>query len=1387
MTLEMTNPTAGTTFRRMFARVNWEVVAYLVIFALAIFSRFVMLGDRVMSHDESLHTRYSYNLYADGDFTHTPLMHGPILFHMTALSYFLFGDSDFAARVYPAILGVLLVLSPLLFRRWLGRWGAVFASFLLLISPITLYYNRYIRHDTPSILFAVLMLWGIMMYTSGPVHLRRKAYWLYLIAAAMILNLGSKETAFIYIFIFGVFLFLYWLVRVLQQARDNPDKRDLSAGIAGKRVLYTGMLGVFLGGVAALGLYIAVTIVPIDRPLDTLSALEGSSLLLWLALIVLSVLFVVISTVVWVYRDRMKRIPWLDVIIVLLIAFMVATVLLVIEERSHHITGAATSVASLVVPDGDEAASPSNGVATIAWWPLIALWIAGLAVTLAMVLTRLGQQDTHRLWRWLDRFPEFDVIVVIGTLILPWATALIPFALMKPTSAAYLEIATNLPEFIYTAFISVQGVSTQEQVGQVVLALMVATPMLLISTVVGLAWNWRRWLVSAGIFYAIFVFFFTTIFTNSAGLGTGLVHSLGYWLEQQEVRRGNQPQYYYLLIQLPFYEFLPMIGGSLAMFTGTSLFWRWRRSLGEAHEEQAAIRYAIAEATQWDAAASEESPPATADLPATSAEDDLPGENDAGPVSEAIVETLEAERHPLAGADLPSLTEREVAVSARVDALSLLTGIPFLVLVSWWAILNLVFYSLAGEKMPWLTIHLTYPLILLTGWFLGRVLGKVDARRFFDRGWLYLLLVPLLLVTGLYVLSPIVLGGWPFQGLQQTDLERTFRWLAMVALTAGLLTIVFRLVRYTGLVQMGRIALLVVFGLLSVLTIRSAWMASYINYDLATEFLVYAHSGPAIKWVLDDIEDISLRTTGGHDLKFVYDDLSSWPYSWYFRNYPNAVFVGGNPTVQNTEGAAAVVVGAGNRGKVEPILADRYYRYDYVRMWWPMQDYFGLNAERVNNLLDFSPENTAASALRQGLFDIWWSRDYQAYGEATGKDFSLANWPVADRMHFYVRKDIASQIWPYGVGEGLDAVFYQEDTEVNLCSSNWLDTTAMQVIEAPDDSRLVRPLGMDLGPDGQLYVADEYGHRVAVFDENGVFVTAIGEEGGGPGQFQRPNSVRVGDDGRLYVADTWNYRVQILDSAGIPLAMWGQPAQQGYSALTEPDDGFWGPRDVTVDAAGNVHVSDTGNKRVRVYAPEGSTARWLYDIGSGGSGLGQLDEPAGLAIHPGDDRLFVADTWNRRVSTFLASGEFIDARSVPAWYDDLGNRPYMDLDTTLGQLYVTDPDSGRVLILTLDGQCLGAFGRAAGDVVDNASFATIGGITVADDGRVYVADAARGRILVFPPFVLDHDALLAQVAEAEAPDPADGGAPGGAPDGAGELVPLDVGLEETEEVTAEAG
>ena len=53
----------------------------------------------------------------------------------SSLIFFIFGSSNFAARVIPALAGSLLVLTPLLFRKSLGRWPALIAAFGLAFDP----------------------------------------------------------------------------------------------------------------------------------------------------------------------------------------------------------------------------------------------------------------------------------------------------------------------------------------------------------------------------------------------------------------------------------------------------------------------------------------------------------------------------------------------------------------------------------------------------------------------------------------------------------------------------------------------------------------------------------------------------------------------------------------------------------------------------------------------------------------------------------------------------------------------------------------------------------------------------------------------------------------------------------------------------------------------------------------------------------------------------------------------------------------------------------------------------------------------------------------------------------------------------------------------------
>src|SRR5262245_21418968 len=170
-----------------------EIALFAGIILLAIVTRFYNLDARVMSHDESLHTYFSWLLYRGQGYQHTPMMHGPWQFHLIALSYFLFGPSDFTARIPAALFSIATISMAWYWRRYLGKTGGLVAGFLMVISPFMLFYGRYVREDSYAVFSGVLMLYAVLRYfeSGAPKYL-------FLLTGALLIHFLDKETSFIY-------------------------------------------------------------------------------------------------------------------------------------------------------------------------------------------------------------------------------------------------------------------------------------------------------------------------------------------------------------------------------------------------------------------------------------------------------------------------------------------------------------------------------------------------------------------------------------------------------------------------------------------------------------------------------------------------------------------------------------------------------------------------------------------------------------------------------------------------------------------------------------------------------------------------------------------------------------------------------------------------------------------------------------------------------------------------------------------------------------------------------------------------------------------------------------------------------------------------------------
>jgi uncharacterized protein (TIGR03663 family) len=176
--------------------------------AAALAVRLLDLGDRPFHHDESQDAYFSWIFFTRGDYAYDPLLHGPLRFYLTAAMYGLFGDSDFTARLAPALMGTLMVPLPYLLRAQLGRAAAFAAAALLAFGPSYLYFSRFAREDiyVASITLALLVV--VFRFLDRP-----RRHHPALIGALLALSFATKETTFITVFVAGTFFLVLLAVR----------------------------------------------------------------------------------------------------------------------------------------------------------------------------------------------------------------------------------------------------------------------------------------------------------------------------------------------------------------------------------------------------------------------------------------------------------------------------------------------------------------------------------------------------------------------------------------------------------------------------------------------------------------------------------------------------------------------------------------------------------------------------------------------------------------------------------------------------------------------------------------------------------------------------------------------------------------------------------------------------------------------------------------------------------------------------------------------------------------------------------------------------------------------------------------------------------------------
>ena len=172
------------------APVTMEAAVWALVGVGALALRLARLGAAPLSAPEAREALLAWQAVT-GQGMPGSTAYSPFLFSANALLFLLFGAADATARLWPAVFGAALVLTPLLFRRRVGRVGALGAGAYLALSPTALLASRQLDG-------AVVAAAGLMAALGGVVRLRetRERRWLVLSAAGLALALASSSAAY---------------------------------------------------------------------------------------------------------------------------------------------------------------------------------------------------------------------------------------------------------------------------------------------------------------------------------------------------------------------------------------------------------------------------------------------------------------------------------------------------------------------------------------------------------------------------------------------------------------------------------------------------------------------------------------------------------------------------------------------------------------------------------------------------------------------------------------------------------------------------------------------------------------------------------------------------------------------------------------------------------------------------------------------------------------------------------------------------------------------------------------------------------------------------------------------------------------------------------------
>ncbi len=314
------------------------------------------------------------------------------------------------------------------------------------------------------------------------------------------------------------------------------------------------------------------------------------------------------------------------------------------------------------------------------------------------------------------------------------------------------------------------------------------------------------------------------------------------------------------------------------------------------------------------------------------------------------------------------------------------------------------------------------------------------------------------------------------------------------------------------------------------------------------------------------------------------------------------------------------------------------------------------------------------------------------------------------------------------------------------------------------------PFGVEIGPDGALYICEIGGHEIGRVDLSDGSITRVvgngtpGNSGdGGPAvdaQINEPYEVRFDATGNLYFVDMTANVVRRVDTQTGIIETIAGTGEAGFSGDGGPatQATLQSPHSIALDDSGHLYICDIGNHRIRVVDLEsglidtfaGTGEQLLTPDGAPLAGT-PLNGPRALDFD-GDHSLYLSlregnavyriDLETQTLQHLAGTGEQgYSGDGGPAVDAQLAGPKGIAVDAA-GNVFLADTESHTIRVIRPSGIIETLVGDGSeGDGPDrdpsSCRLARPHGICVDADGRVYVGDSDNHRVRVWSETPVD--------------------------------------------------